>query len=1025
MKPIKLTMSAFGPYGGSETVEFDKLYDNGLFLITGPTGAGKTTVFDGMTYALYGEVNLGDRDKLSGIRSQFAKENILTSVELEFEIRGEAYKIIRTPRQLVPKKRGSGLKEEGPKVELHIPGGVILTKGDEVNGKGEHRGKIREILGIDIDQFKKIIMIPQGDFRQFLYSNSKDKKEILRKIFGTEIYEKMAEKIKSECDELEKNIKTSEYELEKIKFQLDLGDDEIWEKMKVTSDYKKIFSYLELIISDLEREILEKQKQIEIMDKDKDSLVTERAVAEKVNESFDILHKNRETEKKLTERSEEIDLLRDKHERYKRALKLTESYTVLTGMRATVKDGKLEIEKLEEELKELSESNKDELKNYDSIRETAESKKIIYEKLKSYKDSVKDYKEGFEKFQEVQSNVENIKKLYFENNGKISEKNEIIEDYTNRLKGLEEKLDERRKFILKKTEMVSWENILEGIEELHAESEKEGVKVEKKYKEKIKTDEELEIAKGEYENADALLNNSLAVKIGAKLIEGKPCPVCGSLNHPDPVKAMDGEITPEEVSLKMDKYQSLMKKSSEIKAKLDEMADRKIKLEEKIKEKCTENNVSHWEKELTGTRAELGSIEGVLEKLPVQKDIDQLVAKKGKFDEEMKFLESTGKGLKEKLESAEKEMNILSGGVLILKKDLDSKGILPEAYEKTLKEAQEELLKSEKRLNKIEEISEKIKIKTKESELKNNDLMENRKKASVLESDFQKGLKNEGFAEEENYLEAKKEDSEGLQKEIEGYDTELRDVKRDIIRLEKEVEGKQKTDLNNYDEKISEFKEKMTEADAEKNRLAGKSKELAGAIKIMDRENKTTRETRKKYTVIKKLSLLANGRTDTMINFETYVLSSYFTRVLEEANVRLKTMSGGRYSLHLREEAKNRVSAGGLDIMIYDTHTGRKRDVKTLSGGETFKASLSLALGLSDVVQQEAGGIQLDSIFIDEGFGTLDDESLDRAMDTLIELQSSGRLVGIISHVNSLKERISSQINIVKESAGSKIKVSL
>jgi exonuclease SbcC len=1025
MKPIKLIMNAFGPYGGAETVEFDKLYDNGLFLITGPTGAGKTTIFDGITYALFGDVNMGDRDKLGGIRSQFAKETALTSVELEFELKGKVYKIIRSPKQMTPKKRGVGLKEEGPRVELHMPDGAVFTKGDEINGKGEHIGKIREILGIDIDQFKKIIMIPQGDFRQFLHSNSNDKKEILRKIFGTEIYEKMAEKIKSECDELEKSIKNAESELEKIKSGIDISEDEIWEEIKVTSDYKKIFDYLEKHIVGLQTQVSEMEEEIDVLGKKRDSLVSEKSVAEGINKNFDILAESKVTRDKLLEGAEEIELLRKRNDRYKKAVKLTERYTVLTGLRSEIKSNKEKIEGLKGSLKKIHEDNTEDLGNYASINKLAKSKEIELEKLKDYETNVKDYKDNILKAKEAEIDVKNTKELQDNNIGNILKQKEILQICIDQLEEINSKLEERKELTLEKTKLSGRENILKGIEELHCELLKEIKKIEDKKGDLSQTDKKNLKAKQEYEVADVLLNNSLAVKIGAKLIEGEPCPVCGSLNHPNPVKAMDGDVTPEEVSSKMNRYYDLMNESVKIKTELRGMLDKRIELEEKIKKKCVENDIENWQEDLKETTVKIGNIDEILKTLPVQNDIEELENEKKKCDEKIKTLELIGKELTKKVGIAEKERDLLSGGISTIKKDLDSKGISVETYEEDLKNAKEESKKSKDHLNKIEKVIENIKIKKNELELKECELIKNEEKIIDLETEFKKILEGNTFIEEEDYLEAKKEDGETLEEKIDEYDTALRDTKREIKRLEKEIEGKTKTDLESYDEKIKDLKEKIIKVDIDRTELSSRIKNIKNSIKMMDSEKKKAGTTMGKYTVIKKLSLLANGKTDTMINFETYVLASYFSRVLEEANTRLKTMSGGRYSLHLREHAKNKVSAGGLDIIIYDTHTGGKRDVKTLSGGETFKASLSLALGLSDVVQRESGGIQLDSIFIDEGFGTLDDESLDKAMDTLIELQSSGRLVGIISHVNSLKERIFSQINIVKGSSGSKIKVNI
>ena len=1042
MKPIKLTMSAFGPYGDTQIIDFDLFKDQNIFVITGKTGAGKTTVFDGICYALYGMASGSDRDGES-LKSHFDKNDTLTFVELKFLLRGEEYSIRRVPKQMRPVKIGEGYTEQKPEAELRTPGGKVITGIEKVNDE------IVTLLGMNYNQFRQIVMIPQGEFREFLLAESKSRETIFRKIFGTYQFQAIQDSLDKESKDLKIELTQLEHN-EKIYIKsIDPGDDDSLKGL-INAEYINVNGITDALGCFIEKDKLIESnytKSIKNLEKELDILNKELIKGIETNNYF----KEEEEAKKHKETLEdEIESNKDKEkviQKGRRALtiKATEDncihqYKFMKLKEKEEEDAKntLKTETLSQE--KAKESFEEEKGKEPEIKKLSENL-VIYKKVKAkvaeYVKKVEEQKESEEQLKEEIKKREEIK-----NKIEILKENE-----GNKLKELEESQKAALKYEKKKSELDKAYETYTKLDKFDIEHKalknigKDYIAEKNKFE---TTEEDYKSIKNKYEYLNEMFLKGQAGLLAQELIEGIPCPVCGGIEHPRPAKIEEG--TPSEKELK------------DLKVAFDEIDEKRKNLLTKLAELKTKekSQISIVE----GYRTDLKLIYEDLPELSKGFIGSYIIGKKDDINDEIKNLKEKTKELyelkeseenikssiiqaKEELEKEEKSFEKTKSECIELNAKIKNlaetiKGLadeLPEgittteAMEKMIIDTEDKLSSMEKTRKAAEEALKTAETKlteavaTQKEKIKaHNEAIEEYNKALLkLDEDIKKA----GFIDRNDYKASRMDETkiEALEEEVKKYYGQLKSAQDRYDKALRAVSGLAFVDTEKIEKKIADRKIQKEEAEGQNKKVYARLKKNMDIQNNLSFVGNEIKEKETEYRKISYLAELAKGNNSEKLSFERYVLAAYFDDIIEAANIRLKRMTEGRFELtRIQEKQKGRAQQG-LDLEVYDYYTGRPRHVKVISGGESFKASLSLALGLSDVVSSTSGGISIDTIFIDEGFGTLDPESLEKSIECLLDLQQSGKFVGVISHVPELKERIRARIEIYAGITGSAAKI--
>ncbi len=928
MRPIELKMSAFGPFAGLTTLRLDALGTDGLYLITGDTGAGKTTIFDAIIYALYGEAS-GNIRTTDMLRSKYANADTATFVELTFVFKDKTYIVRRNPEYLRPSKRGEGrFTKESAKAQLTMPDKEVITGLVSVNNK------IIEIIGLNKNQFSQIAMLPQGEFMRLLLADTKQRIEIFREIFDTEPYLLLQDRIKKDANELYRLV--SDYKKSMAQYVADVYCDENSEynqaliniKNDSQMSIKEILDIIDKIIAQDKSCADEYDKAIISIDKEIDQLNSKLTIA--------------------------IQTERIKDD-YKSALtqlnNLTEEYENVYSIY------KAECEK-DSERNELS-------LNIEKSSEKLES----YELLEKYK---KDYEKKLDK-------INNITQDIHEDTNSLNECIKQIDNCKKEadiLKNTEieiEKLNSKISDIIKKKEGVEY---LKDVFERKIKAVSQADEAKDRYMSAFAAYEE---ANNRYLKMEKAFFNEQAGIMAAALEEGQPCPVCGSVTHPVP--AVAGDDAPTEMQLK--KYKIYVEDKSKECSELSSQSGLLSGQAESINNMFFSSIVNfntQWKEALDNSSDDE----------TIRVDIIQLLADLGKIlDEAM-------------LEKKNADENISKYNNLI--KMLSD-------YDKKVEQFKDKINKSKNELAILSTQNENMQkqISQLEKELGNKDIMQ----AKKLIND----MKLKKVQLDKAYEAAKKQYDE--------YTINIKTLKNRISDLQKQIShtDKQKTpdiDIPMYEKQLEDMKKERLKLREKKNivdiRIANNEK----IYKSIERVSEKSEKSEKHYSWLRTLSDTVNGSLSgkSRIKLETYVQMSFFDRIIMRANTRFMRLTDGQYELKRSDSKDNYKNQTGLELDIIDHYNGTIRSVKSLSGGEAFEASLSMALGMSDEIQSRSGGIQIDTMFIDEGFGSLDDESLSQAVKVLNSLSSSDRLIGIISHVSVLKDRIDKQIVVSKGKTG-------
>lgn len=1040
MRPIKLTISAFGPYASKQVIDFEELKGRNIFVISGKTGAGKTTIFDAISYALYGEAS-GESRETDSLRSHFADDNTETYVELEFELRGEKYTVNRVPKQKKKKARGEGYTEKSADATLTLPDGKVITKVKNVTDK------IIEILGITREQFKQIVMLAQGEFKKLLLADSVEREGIFRKIFNTYDFEKIQAELKDKAANLSKNRTKSKHEMEinlkNIKGEHDIVIDEYVDFPLVIEKLKDLLERDNNIYKTLNEEGKEVDNNLQVKNQ-------EKAIIETNN--------NLLKEKEIITKA--LEELLSKEDEYK-----NKSKTIIDGKNA--KEVKYIEDKLIETTKKLTKREEDynlSLKNIDSLKlkqeeankllQIEESKECDREKLSVEINNLNKLEEKIIELDSLNNKVMHLKqsaensKLQIINNKKETE--ELKKSKEEKELQLKDIATLETKKVELESDIKAKNKTLDEVRELFKvirSFQNTYIEHNNKAKEYKEFEVEYKKVKENYEKMDDLYKKEQAGILASKLQENEPCPVCGSTNHPNKATIKENLKIPtkEELKVAKENLDKLEKENLEKINNLTTLNSNKTTYLEQVNNhlsmlSATLNIDKTFNSETAKVVKNLGTeLKSVIDKLKDEllKVIDKISLKE-KIEKELNLITTTINEREQSLiKLEESEKNYTTELTQNITKIDEYKKEIPENITdlKTLNNLIEvktkELNISKEKLAKLrlenENLAKKLEGENSTSKEINKSIEELKLEIANNKANFNEAIKEQGFDNIQTYEDAKLQISmvESLEKEVENYNSELKLTKakqEDIINKTKDIVF---MDITTIDEEIRSIQNNKKELESKLRELHAIIVGNKTILKNVENLNIEFKEIEEEYKVLGELADLANGKKAPYISFERYILASYFEDIIEAANIRLEKMTGDRFSLIRKTSKSKGAGQKGLELEIYDNYTDSSRDVSSLSGGESFKASLSLALGLSDIVQSNAGGVSLDTMFVDEGFGTLDPQSLDNAIDSLLELQRGGRLVGIISHVEELKERIDAKLEVTSTSKGSKVEFNI
>lgn len=966
MRPTKLTISGFGPYAGQTVLEMDRLGTSGLYLITGDTGAGKTTIFDAITFALYGEAS-GESREPGMLRSKYADADTPTFVELTFVYGDKSYTVRRNPEYERPARRGGGLTSQKADAELTMPDGRVLTKVREVNEA------VRTILGVDRSQFSQIAMIAQGDFLRLLLADTKERQSIFRELFRTGGYQVLQERLKDEAGKLGR----------------------AWEAEK-----RSIAQYIQGIACDPAEPLGFQFKKAEKgeLPLSETLELTKRLLAQDREEQRQTEERFLETENKLKgllirqDRKKDLERAKEKlAETQKELAKWEEGFQKALEERKIRRSGKKEQDELREQIAKLD----IELPRY---RELADRKKAFAQLLGELQRG----EEKQEKEKELRERqAERIRSLK-EESGRYLHAGEQRE----RLRAVREQaLREQEELNVFAEDVKEYRLLaarLRKEQEAYQRASKEAEEQERRYQ----------------EGNQAFLDEQAGV-LAQSLTEGMPCPVCGSVHHPSPAKKSGR--APSEEELKAARKNAAKAREAAEKASR-QAGSRKGEVQEKLR---------ILQAKLSKLLGEVPSRLTFSEQLGF---FESGAAWEGRMGSRWQELREQLDGLDKEIKKEEADLERKSSLERQLPKEEEKLASLQERHSELSRELAAQRSRLESLKSQIEEASVSLGFSDKEQAER-----------------FQAGLRKRLASMEEALEKAEKEcaDQEKKKALLDGQIHEMKDAIRRAEAVEAEADLKDgeaaeageagskdgkiaETAAGSEDGKIAEtaagaLDAKIRLLDREKQSLDGRRKELhtrittnKDALEQLTQHGNTLLELEERLRWVRALSNTAAGNIagKEKIMLETYIQTTYFDRIIRRANLRFLVMSGGQYELKRSRAAGNNKSQSGLELNVIDHYNGTERSVRTLSGGESFKASLSLALGLSDEIQSSAGGIRLDTMFVDEGFGSLDEESLRQAIEALAGLAGSHRLVGIISHVGELKERIDRQIVVTKDRQG-------
>ena len=1023
MKPISLTIEAFGPYRDSVTLDFNELQNHSMFLISGPTGAGKTSILDAMVYALYGEPS-GEVRKTDAIRSDFAEPDRMTRVDFSFAIGDARYRVERLPKQMVAKKRGTGMREQNASATVYeMKDGewkIIATSAAAI------RDTVQRIIGFRKDQFLQVVLLPQGEFRKLLVASTSEREELLHTLFRTELYRRLQDALKAAYDDakagIEENVTKQNALLQSIPHDEDTP----------------------VLTIEHVRDLLKHREP------HRDALVIERDKAVTVVEQFNTLRNEwalyNQAQQSLAEATSKLDLVKA---REAERASLREKVQFLTGLTPSYELYK-QLDDKQAVLKTLKTALSDAKKSVDAATQHESKCTEDYEVLASHAETIQakrttlaQLRQQSEKFDELALLNKELSTLKSNLVTQDREKSEAALQAQHKLVAdLEAELVEvRKQFQANSKALESIPHIQEQLSQLQRYSEL--------LSEKQKAQNDIDAKEGALATLDVSVKNSTvrlerlehlmaegrAFELVHLVVDNEPCPVCGSTEHPQLASKPELYPTKEEIEeARAVRDGALQKRASEIGQK-EALSVRLHELDEQVKDQVSKlkSHIADFSEDtFDSTQQDLSSQMNRLTAL--RKDTEQLSEMITKNEHDL----IEGKDTLAKLENDHNELiNDLHDVAVqissVLAKIDGLSKILPttdlDAWHKQIESLETEINTYDEQLkvckSSLDAAKEQLNAKRGRLEILFVQVQDETKNLDGFYQDYVKSLQSISVSEDDFI------DALGDYKDLDAFKTELHALDEAFSTAQAVYDAALKHAQSVIEPSDTVSDEVYNTAVEKRDNLVGslaawdkETKHIETTLASLEELEKAMGEAREEITFLSRLNDLANGGEQGFKNvtFERYVLGAILDEVVYAANLRLQKMSRSRYSLERSDYTGGGRGKQGLDLAVMDAFTGQSRPANTLSGGETFLASMALALGLADVIQSYAGGIHMDTMFIDEGFGTLDPDTLELAMETLVKLQSSGRLIGMISHVPELKTRIPAHLEVTRGDDGSTAK---
>lgn len=1002
MMPISLTLSAFGPYPDTITIDFESFQEDGLFLITGPTGSGKTMIFDAMIFALYGKTS-GQIRQTDSLRCDHALNEIPTFVEFSFSLHQQNYTIKRNPKYYL----------EGKKTPKQPSALLILPDGKMVEGIKEVNQKMISLLGVDDQQFKQICMIAQGEFTKLIMASSDEREKVLRELFHSETYQKLEEKLKV-------HLKTyqDKYDLLLNKRKDLMQELQVEDHQEYLSKQTKLIASQQKEYDDLKKDLDQKKQQLQLYRLQNQRLIQLKDLKQQfqdlkkqendyqeLNKTVDTLKKAQETNYlyiSYIKQQKKLQTLKLNQEDFLKQLKKLEKDYQEKKVQADFLDYKQQTkEKLQNQIQETKQlinqiyQYQNDYQNLQTLKQQYrmldEEHKLFLKKKEKFENGLQRDQERIQSEQQVQSKYELIKQQYVRLNEQKVKVHQLSDYYDQILKLNENKSDLQEEYTV--------------------------------------VEKQVDHEKMQYNQMEKLYFRKQAGIFALQLKEDQPCPICGSLHHPHPAQIEKEDITKEKLDQQAKKVKQqehrlqdilqkilLSNQKKEMLVKQTKQLSSELNIQEEISKEIFIKELDHLSKDEKRMKKEYLELQDELKYIQKLKKSVALSLK------DMSTYESKELKQAQSLENIQVQIHQLSGKLNDSLRQYEI-GEVNKNYQQVQKEYRQLSLEIETIQQDYEKVKNKyLEIKTKISSL-NQQIIQEQEIYDELDNKYHTAL--DAFINEEEFLNLKTQINQIsiLEKKYQDYLISLKSLNEQIISLENEVKDSTYVDLSSLSETIKEVNQQLREKndDLEKLKIDYSLKEKM--IKDIQKINQQLEKDEDTYQIYLDLYNLASGKNNARVSIERYVLATYFENMLIYANVIMKQLSQGRYQLLRKDDAGKGRSQQGLELDVFDQESGNIRSIKTLSGGESFKAALSLALGLSRMVQDYAGGIELNTLFIDEGFGSLDSQSLDQAMNCLMELHHENKLIGIISHVSDLKDRIERQLVVERKQKQSVIQM--
>ena len=1039
MKPHVLTMSAFGPYAGETRIDFDRFGGKGLFLITGDTGAGKTSIFDGITYALYGNMS-GDR-KPKDVRSHFAAPGTRTFVRLEFTHDGKDYVIERSPEYERPKQRGEGFTKVPAQVEMRcLQGGMPLVKEKEVGTE------VIRILGVSYDQWKQVAMLAQGEFRKLLTAKSEDRSDTMRMIFSTENVKRFQEELKQKANGLKQERNQTENDVVEAMDSVSFPEDSPYRDD--LERYRSISFVDELLMTVSKQTALDDGKIASLRDeksakgKERDSLNMEVADARNTNMMFDRLDAAIAEKASLDAQSEAIESKRAMVAEVRAVVREVKPLSRLTeeteSSLKTDRAKKDELDRRAVKLQEICRDTELQDKEASAEAEKAEAMSSRIDRLESLRPAYGLVEELSRKAAETKAMADRCRLELDERRSRQALLKAKMSD-TERI--IEEGQSSREELVRAKAELEKCEDSRCRLERVRcmindAKDMRKCLEPAKEMQASLLS--KLSVSRARFTEEESKFYMSQAGLLASQLRPGCPCPVCGSMEHPCKAVPVEGVLTKDQLDRLREECEGIASRTEKLAIDISSMSSSLESLESSIVEEASAafgemSDVRECEDAVMNGIAEAGAKAGLLKKAVDEEarraerledsmkvkaalnaelekiviDVDELTAKQSKLANDLAVVESELSVRKAELEFG--DLASLDREIASLKSERQAIRERVDAIHKKLQSAREELARATAA---SEQLSEKI--------------LAASARADELHAEMESKLSAMDMSQEKcRSLLSMETGIADLEGAVASYDARVAACERSLADCRSGTEGKERKDISlieegiiDLDEELDEIDSKLLQAIRQKESNSDAASEIRG---LMDK----LKSIDAKGGELISLSDVANGSNPMRQSFEAFMQAAYFEKVLRYANMRMSRMTEGRYEMRIRQVVTDKRSQGGLDINVVDRYTGRERPSATLSGGESFLAALSLALGLSDAVQRINGGIRIDTLFVDEGFGSLDPEALRQAIDVLVQLSDGDSLIGIISHVEALKSEIDKKILVkrAEDSSGSSVQM--